>query len=85
MSASDEWTEYHLTPSGWVEGSTRVDFAGVKQKPAPPDRVRTCRWRELLSSGYGPMHKSLIDEWESEDKAAVKALTDQYGPCPRHL
>jgi len=29
MSASKEWTEWHLTPTGWVRGSEKVDYQGV--------------------------------------------------------
>lgn len=41
MSASDEWEDVHLTPSGWVDGSDKRDFAGVTHRPVPPDAVLT--------------------------------------------
>jgi len=52
MSASNEWFEYHLTSSGWVCGSQRLDFAGIKEKETPEGRVLTVRFYEYLSSVY---------------------------------
>src|SRR5574343_541972 len=43
MAASSEWTEWHLTPRGWVRGSDQRDFAGVTTSRLLP------RWRR--SSG----------------------------------
>ena len=39
MAASNEWTEWHLTPRGWEEGSGRLDGVGVTHAEPPTDRV----------------------------------------------
>lgn len=58
MSESDEWTDWHLTPRGWEEGSQKLDFVGYQEKPVPKDGVMTCRYSEKLSS---PFSKSKND------------------------
>ena len=84
MSQSNEWTDWHLTPEGWVRGSTRRDGPGVDEKPTPSDRVMTCRWAEEKES-FGPMSRDLETEWKSDDEAAVQVLIDKFGPCPEQL
>jgi hypothetical protein len=85
MSASDEWTEYHLTPRGWEMGSDRVDGQGTTLKDPPADRVVTVRWREYLGSVYGKMKKYHEDVWESDDKAAIGELRRKFGDPPAEL
>jgi hypothetical protein len=45
MTASREWTEYHLTPAGWMRGSEKTDFDQNEVTP-PADRVLTMRYVE---------------------------------------
>jgi hypothetical protein len=82
MSASKEWTDYHLTKSGWVVGSQKIDFAGTKEMPAPLDRVLTCRFHEEMSSPFSPRQTWTDETWRSKDEAAVQALLKKYGECP---
>ncbi len=85
MSASNEWTEYHLTPKGWLEGSTRRDFGEQNLKEPPADRVQTYCWSEELSSLYSQMHRGGQIVWEGPDKAAVESLRATFGDPPRRL
>lgn len=41
MTASYEWTEYHLPPAGWVRGSEKTDFGREEVEP-PVDRLLAC-------------------------------------------
>jgi len=82
MSASKEWTDYHLTRSGWVVGSQRIDFAGIHELPTPPDRVLTCRFHEEMSSPFSPCHSWTVETWRSKDEAKMEALLKKYGDCP---
>jgi len=84
MSASNEWTEWHLTPDGWQRGTEKEDFRRVDREP-PVDRVLTVIYREFISSSFSPMEKSSYVEWQSNDAAAITALTAKYGPAPEHL
>ena len=79
MSASHEWEEWHLTPVGWVKGSTCVDFAGETEKPVPPDRVLTKRHVEHLSDSHAKMSRYWEEEWRSTDVMKVKTLLAKHG------
>jgi hypothetical protein len=36
MALSNEWENMHLTPSGWVQGSQKLDFQrNTDDKPVP--------------------------------------------------
>jgi hypothetical protein len=85
MSASHEWTDWHLTPNGWIEGSYQVDFAGVTERPIPPDRVMTVRWDEFLGALQGKMHRTHREQWRSDDAAIVEQLLQKFGEAPAHL
>ena len=84
MSASNEWTEWHLTPRGWVRGAEKEDFRKIEHDP-PPDRVKTVRWHDYWSSSFSKPDRYHSDEWSSEDKAAVAALETKFGPPPSNL
>ncbi len=85
MSASNEWTDYHLTPQGWQEGSIRRDFGNVREKEPPSDRVQTYRWSEEFSSLYSRLECGGQVVWESTDKAAVQTLRATFGDPPSRL
>lgn len=84
MSASHEFTERHLTPAGWIRGSTRVDPGRIAMQEPPGDRVLTVMWTERCN-GYGPVHGSSSTTWRSEDAAAIARLIAQFGEAPRSL
>lgn len=84
MSASHEYTERHLTPGGWIEGSSRVDPGRIDKREPPGDRFLTVVWTEKCN-GYGPVHGSVSTTWRSEDAAAIARLIEQYGEAPRSL
>lgn len=84
MAASKEYTERHLTPGGWVEGTTREDSGGTKLKDPPVDRVLTVVWKEECN-GYGPVVSGQSTLWTSSDSALVEQLLVQYGEAPRSL
>ena len=51
MSASNEYSIWHLTPRGWEEGTEKLDF-GTTERPVPPDAVLTLEYHERYSSIY---------------------------------
>lgn len=85
MSASKEWTEWHLTPRGWEIGSERVDSAGITERVPPSDRVLTCQYREDLPSMYSKLDRATTELWRHADSARIQSLLEQFGPCPEHL
>jgi hypothetical protein len=82
MCASNEWQDYHLTPTGWVEGSEKVDFSGIHEKPIPADRVLTVRWVDNQSSAFSKADRYWKETWRSSDSAAVSALVAKFGERP---
>jgi hypothetical protein len=84
MAASKEWTEWHLTPRGWESGDEKTDFAPVKSKPTPVDRVLTVTYKEV-SNGYGPVHSSHQEIWRVSDDDAIAALVGAFGSAPKSL
>lgn len=36
LPLTKEWTEYHLTPRGWEQGSKKLDFGKINHKEPPP-------------------------------------------------
>ena len=84
MAASDEWTEWHLTPRGWERGSERVDVGNVTPRDPPADRVLTVRYREY--SSWGANLTVYQDElWRSPDVESVDSLLRQFCEAPRSL
>lgn len=85
MSASNEWTEWHLTPRGWERGKQKIDFAGTNELPGPNDAVLTMRWGEYLSSMYSSFERKHTEMWRSEDEENVSKLLEKYGEPPESL
>jgi|APEBP8051073058_1049385.scaffolds.fasta_scaffold30026_1 hypothetical protein len=85
MSASYEWTDWHLTPNGWVRGTMKTD-AGVQSSSAPPSSVvATFRYSED-HPGYGTADERVVmrsPEGQAPDE--VQALMQVYGECPCSL
>jgi len=84
MAVDDCRTEYHLTPNGWVIG-TSYFFSNVDGKEiAPPeDRVLTVVGRIYQRSGWSPEERSLREQWRSPNISAsdLARLTEKF-PCP---
>lgn len=85
MSASNEWTEWHLTPRGWERGSEKMDGSLGKQLVDPPvDRVLTMQYFEW--SGFGAkVQKGTNKEWRSDNEEEIQKLLKQFGECPHNL
>jgi hypothetical protein len=84
MSASKEWTEWHLTPRGWERGTEKVDGVG-ELRPRPADAVMTNTYRELQSDSHAPVHKTSTPTWRSADTATIETLLKQFGAPPETL
>jgi hypothetical protein len=65
MSASREWTEWHLTPSGWESRTNKCDGVGVTDTSPPDDRTLTIR--VTMSIGFSGPHVDQDIIWQSED------------------
>lgn len=85
MSASNEWTNWHLTPQGWEKGSRRLDHEGTTKFPAPDDRVLTVRYEEYLGSLAGKADIGHTEIWRSKDEKTIAKLIEVYGKAPNQL
>jgi hypothetical protein len=81
MSLSNESFDFHLTPSGWVLGSQKLDF-GSTVEPVPHDCVLTVRENRYRQGYQFDEEVDFEKIWSSEDAAEVKRLTDIYGDQP---
>lgn len=82
MAASNEWWDTHLTPRGWEEGSSKIDFAGKTDVPVPPDRVKTVRTSEYMSSAYSKLERKVEVTWASSSSDRLQ-LEKKFGAMPR--
>ncbi len=60
---------YHLTPLGWIAGSTDSMWGNSTIEP-PPDRVKTWEYEIYQSSGYSPGERSWDMVWSSPNVSA---------------
>ena len=80
MALSREWTEWHLTPAGWVSGSSRRTGEGNVWRDEPEDRIITFVYQEQ------PQVK-VEESWRSKTApiGEIERLLAQHGECPRKL
>jgi len=82
MSASNEWTEYHLTPRGWETGSVKFDFNPVKVRERPSDAVLTLKYYEYMGSSFSRMDKGHEIVWRSSDEKRIAEFETKFGSVP---
>ena len=82
MARSHEWTEYHLTPNGWMSGAERSDGSRAKTDlPRPADAVKTVRVTETYTD-----HLETYSSVEFlGDAAEIAELERRFGPAPEHV
>jgi hypothetical protein len=88
MAISRQWTEWHLTPAGWVSGSSRRDGEGNVWRDEPKDRVITFVYQEQIDKAHTEPHATVQESWRSKDVGAatgIEQLLAQHGPCPQKL
>jgi len=85
MSASKEWTEWHLTPNGWERGSDKINSGKITKKNPPKDRVISFRLTEEYSGVFTKPDRTTDQIWSGSDKELINNLLDKYGECPNKL
>ena len=84
MSASSEWTEWHMTQSGWVRGTTKTE-TGMQVSTPPPDSIATYQFIDE-HSGYGRGTQRVVGpSATSEISEELGRLIKLHGPCPQKL
>jgi hypothetical protein len=90
MAIRKEWTEWHLTPRGWEQGSTRREGRGNDWRDEPADRLLSYQHIEIHGSAGQPATSqpqsstsppkistpkiSTEETWRTKDPAALKQL-----------
>jgi hypothetical protein len=92
MAIRKEWTEWHLTPRGWEQGSTRREGRGNEWRDEPADRLLSYQHIEIHGSAGHPKistPKITTEEtWRTKDPAALQQLEAalaRYGAAPGRL
>ncbi len=71
MVLSYEWQELHLTPSGWEEGTFKVDSGYQKEVIPPKDRVLTMRIEETIDAPFQEIETDISEIWRSSDDKLI--------------
>ena len=80
MPTSNEWWDFHLTPSGWVQGSYQVDAGEENKLDTPSDVILTRRYIEQSSGPLSQGRRTYVD-LEVKDEAFAGELLHMY-PYP---
>jgi hypothetical protein len=81
MSANDEWQEWHLTTTGWVEGTESIDQRIRRIIEKPNNCVATFKYSEYISSSFSPIAYNWLKTW-GEDMKEIEGLIVKYGKFP---
>ncbi|PME35099.1 hypothetical protein BCV39_18855 [Vibrio sp. 10N.286.55.E10] len=79
MALSNEWEYMHLTPIGWVQGSTKLDFQGKKDVPVPDDAVFSV-YRKVYVGAIGAK-PDITEETKniSNDLQLIEKMLKKFG------
>ena len=87
MAIRKEWTEWHLTPRGWEQGSTRREGRGNDWRDEPADRLLSYQYCEIHPS-TGEPRITTEETWRTKDPAAgtqLEAALAHFGGVPSRL
>jgi hypothetical protein len=84
MILGSEWTAYHLTPGGWVEGDKQREFAPLLSRPAPADRALSVVYKVVRDSD-GAVQESQREAWREPNEVLIAELLARFGPTPQEL
>jgi hypothetical protein len=82
MAESNEYFDYHLTPVGWVKGSSRVSIENIVE--IPHDRVLSIRHTSYMRSSWSGSEEVVSVTYGRYDDDLVQNLRNQYGFWPNH-
>ncbi|WP_139958344.1 hypothetical protein [Flavicella sediminum] len=84
MATSNEYTYWHLTPTGWVSGDSKTDFNKKSNKLKPTNTVLTILYKEFLGHPFAKLEITQERIFEIEDKELIKDLEAKY-QFPEHI
>jgi hypothetical protein len=83
MSLSNDSWEWHLTPTGWVLGTERLDQF-VEYREIPEDRVLSGRFEETLEDAFSELKLTWEVIW-AHTNVDPGPLLAKFGHKPRHI
>jgi hypothetical protein len=82
----NEWTEWHLTPKGWEQGTQKYEYnTQLKEVEAPEDRLLTCRYHQNITINSVWVQRHTTEIWKHSDQKLVKDMLEKFGDCPQSL
>ncbi len=82
MSYEKESQEYHLTPSGWIQGSYNSTSGFHDPIKVPDDRVLTITCTVERDYGDNPPEYSVSIKWQCDDIHIIKCLKVRFDEKP---
>lgn len=82
MSLSSESFEHHLTSSGWVEGSSKLDFCKEDFVARPADALMTVKEHRKISHWAADEDVDCYEIWRSADSKALEEAISKFGERP---
>jgi len=83
MPLSNDCWEWHLTPTGWVLGTERLDQF-LEQRSTPEDRVLSGRFEETLEDAFSELKLTWEVFW-TDPSIDTSTLLSKFGEKPRHV
>ncbi len=79
-----QWSEYHLTPKGWVSGTVRTEKGRYESATdPPPGRLLTIRSLSCVPSDWKDKPRDWTEiRWATKDVARLKEAQDNWGVLP---
>lgn len=80
---ANEWQDWHLTPTGWVEGSQKLDcMPRLWKLPIPRSRVLTCRVGDRLLTLWDQPEFYIRERWRTKQKTLLETAVAEHGKWP---
>jgi hypothetical protein len=83
MSVSYEELVCHLTTNGWTNSLTKTDFGEFDAPEVPANRFMTIHMTQTIESFKSRMKTDVTVIYVTDDKDALKRLTDKFGERPK--
>lgn len=75
---SYEWTDWHLTPSGWILGNHKINFNDIVYVKPPANRVLTRRYLESIETLNSPLRIFRKNVWAINNPEKIRRLYKLY-------
>jgi hypothetical protein len=76
-----QWSEKHLTPTGWVYGTNRTERGRFEAEiPPPPDCLLTIRSLSCIPSDWSQKPRDWSEiRWATRDMVRLRQAIERYG------